>query len=487
MCVLPQLNRNRLLNQIESAASVHLSPSHRFELTPTELARLRGCERSTIYRRAQALFQKLSTLPQLRASLTTLSHENLALRSQLSALQSQISPLQKGYHIEVTKEKLALTTLELAARNSSVSDIQATLMTAFSLPKPPSDGTICNIIRQGAQLATQLLESAKYHFPLDAIEFDELFHAKSPILAALEPYSMSLLFLHQLGDCKTDTWQFCFDYLGTSLPPLMVHDCSKQGGALAKRVGKKSQLCVWHRIRELGRELRPALERVYKESLSELDEARWEQAEELELHFQSLSGLTHNLDPYRFCVRRYQSGCQELLDWCATFRRQLSDLGLSCPSLDGLSFRSKEYLAHLRQWERLAQEVVFSEQEEESDGFLLLDALAEVHLREKRLVEIVGEYGESEPYRGEERLFLKACEKLRRVQSLVSNAGPIGQKFGLLVNDQVRTSSRVEALNRRLRGFTDAKRHVTEQQLHLMQLHHNTTFFSADAKRAVRI
>ncbi|MEL6804681.1 MAG: hypothetical protein AAFO91_12965, partial [Bacteroidota bacterium] len=256
------------------------------------------------------------------------------------------------------------------------------------------------------------------------------------------------------------------------------------GLPLAKRVGKKSQLCVWHRIRELGRELRSALERVYKESLSELDEARWEQAEELELHFQSLSGLTHSLDPYRFCVRRYQSGCQELLDWCATFRRQLFDLGVSCPSLDGLSFRSKEYLAHLKQWERLAKEVVFSEQKEESDGFLLLDALAEVHLREKRLVEIFEEYGESELYRNEERVFLKACERLRRVQSLVTNAGLIGQKFRLLVNHQVRTSSRVEALNRRLRGFTDAKRHVTEQQLHLMQLHHNTTSFSADAKRA---
>jgi len=116
--------------------------------------------------------------------------------------------------------------------------------------------------------------------------------------------------------------------------------------------------------------------------------------------------------------------------------------------------------------------------------FLLVHALAEVHLREQSLVRVYEERGDSRAYRMEQSFYLDACERLREAQSKVQNAGAIEEKFRLLVGNQVRTSSRVEALNRRLRGFTDAKRQVTERQLLLMMLHHNTTPFTADAKRA---
>lgn len=484
MCVLPQVTEQCLLKQLESAASVYLSPLYRFELTPTELAQLRGVARSTIYRQAQWLRHQLHRLTLQHTHIVRLTAENQSLRTRLQQLEALHAPYSSGHWTKVDPEKLALTTLELAARHNSVSDIQAILQVAFDLPKPPSDGTITNIIKQGAALAEKILDSVQYHFPLDAIELDELFHAQSPILAALEPYSMSLLFLHQLGDCKASTWKFGFDLLDADLPPLLVHDCSQQGKALVTRLGKISQLCVWHRLREIGRELRPDLDKSYQRALEDLDEDRWSQLEQLDSSLGQLAQLTHSLDPYRFSVRRFELAKQELLDWCAQIRQQLKALGLACPSLRGLVKDVDKYLAHLKQWDRLAEQVEPIEGSGDFDGFLLVHALAEVHLREQSLVRVYEERGESRAYRMEQSFFLDACERLREAQSKVQNAGTIEEKFRLLVGNQVRTSSRVEALNRRLRGFTDAKRQVTERQLLLMQLHHNTTTFTADAKRA---
>ncbi len=484
MSAISQLTQTRLCNQLESAAAVFLSPHHRFDSSPTDLARLRRVDRSTIYRRATSLQTKLERLHQAEALISSLRAQNDALQEQVSALQQEILPYTTGFWVQVTPEKLALTTLEMAARHNSASDIQSILKTAFQLPKPPSDGTICNIIKQGSRLADQILNRVQYHFPLDAIEFDELFHAQSPILAALEPYSMSLVMLHQLGDCKTSTWKFGFDFLDVELPPLMVHDCSMQGNALVRLLGKTSQLCVWHRLREIGRELRPQLDNIYKQSLQDEDELRWQRAEELESCFGTLANLTHSLDPYRRTVRRFEPAQQELLDWCREFGYQLDRLGLKCPSLSGLELRVHQYLAHLRQWDRLSQEVELIREYDDFEGFDLIDALAAVHISEEMLADVYKKHGESRAYREEQSLFLECCERLRDAQSRVQNASAIEEKFKLLVGNQVRTSSRVEALNRRLRGFTDAKRQVTERQLLLMQLHHNTTHFSSDAKRA---
>jgi len=484
MCVLPQLTQTRLVKQIESAAAVFLSPSHRYELTPTQLAELRGVARSTIYRQAKWFQTQIQTLSEQRQLTLQLSMENHALKQRLHLLETQLEPLVSAHIVKVDPEKLALTVLELAARHHSISDIQAITKIVFELPKPPSDGTINNIIKIGSALADHILESVEYHFPLDAIEFDELFHANSPILAALEPYSMSLLFLHQLGDCKTATWKFGFDFLDANLPPLFVHDCSAQGNALVGQLGKTSQLCVWHRIREIGREIHPQLDTTYKQALELEDETLWARAETLEFSFKQLLELSHSLDFRRRSIRRFEQAVEELIGGCIEFAYQLDELGFTCPSLHGFEKRAKEYLNHLRQWDRLAENVEPIEGIDEFDGFELVEALGEVHIRETTLSNVFETHGDSFAYREEQSYFLDACERLREAQSKVKNVAAIEEKFKLLVGNQVRTSSRVEALNRRLRGFTDAKRHVTERQLRLMQLHHNTTRFSADAKRA---
>lgn len=484
MCEPSQFTQTRLINQIESAATILLSPHHRSLLTPTELAQNREVPRSTIYRQMDSLLRKLERLSHYQSRHAELIAENHALRARISQLEAQLSSELSGHLVRVDDEKLALTVLELAARHNSVSDIQAAVKIAFELPKPPSDGTINNIIEQGSRLAEQILDSVEYHFPLDAIEFDELFHANSPIIAALEPYSMSLVLLHQFGDCKASTWKFGFDLLECELPSLMVHDCSMQGNAVVRSLGKISQLCVWHRVREIWREIRVPFEALQKKALKLEDEALWDRTIRLEESYANLIALTHSIDFARLSVRRYEDAQRELEDSCDDFACQLDELGLFSPSLSGLKLRAHQYLAHLQQWDRLAAQVVFTDATENNDGFRLLDAMAAVHLGVERLTLAYEEHGDSDAYDAEQELFLNSCERLRVVQSQVQNVVAIEKKFRLLVDNQVRTSSRIEALNRRLRGFTDAKRQVTERQLRLMQLHHNTTRFTADAKRA---
>ena len=296
MCASPQVTRERTFLQLESAAAVYLSSSNGIDITPTELARTRGVDRSTIYRRATRLPELLSSVSPLRTQVRELSDKNSRLQARVQQLEQTLAPYQRGHWVEVTPERMALTTLEMTARNCSVSDVQATLKTAFALPKPPSDGTVAAIIAQGAHLAERVLDSVRYHYPLDAIEFDELFHANAPILAALEPYSMTLLMIEQLGNCRAHTWKFAFNYRDIEPPGLMVHDCSTQGNLLVKLFERDSQLCIFHRIRSIGRELDPQIERLYEDAIKTESERLWRQAESIEQSAKALCELTHLLD-----------------------------------------------------------------------------------------------------------------------------------------------------------------------------------------------
>ncbi len=482
MCVLPELTRQRTLDQLESAAAVYFSGSIEVGVTPTELAQLRGVDRSTIYRRAARLPQLLASLPVLQSRISELSAHNFFLQQRIQQLEAQLSPYLSGHWVQLTPERLAHTTLEMTARHSSISDVQATLQTAFDLDKPPSDGTLAAIVAQGARLAEHILDSVSYHFPLNAIEFDELYHAQSPILASLEPYSMALIFLEQLGNCRAHTWKFAFDYHDVPLPQLMVHDCSSQGNLLVKLLCKDSQLCIFHRIRNIGRELHPQLETLFEKALKTVDERLWQRGENIERQLKALSQKTHLLDFERWQVRRFEQAYKDLLEDCEGLREEVEGAGLSCKSLSGLELRP-EYLAHLKLWEKLAEQVEFREGTGQSDGFVLLDALAREKCARAGL-EQVSRFDNSALYWEQQKVYLEACEHLRKVQTMVKNNRAIQEQFELMCGDLVRTSSRIEALNRRLRGFTDAKRQVTERQLRLMQLHHNTTPFSADAKRA---
>ena len=372
----------------------------------------------------------------------------------------------------------------MTARKFSTSDVQAVLQAAFSLPKPPSDGTLSNIIDRGSQLAEHILDSATYHYPLGALEFDELFHANSPILAALEPQSMALLFLEQLGNCKASSWKFAFDYRAIAPPNLMVHDCSSQGNLLVRTFGRDSQLCIFHKIRQIKRELTDELEKLYKKALQEESEELWMRLEGVEAHLARFSQVTHLLDFNTRTVRRFEDAQEELLIWCQELRERLALLGLTCKAIGGLELRAQQFVAHIKRWEDLAEKVEYKESSGLQDGFLLLDALAECHLLGQWL-ENSGEQLQKEGlYWQAQESFLESCRALRELQTRVVNNGEIIEKFSAFTKDLVRTSSRIEALNRRLRGFTDAKRNVTERQLRLMHLHHNTTPFSKDAKRA---
>jgi hypothetical protein len=424
MCVLPELTRQRTLHQLESAASVYLSEALGVEFTPRELAQRRGVAPSTIYRRAARLPHLLSSIPSLQAQNSSLLAENHALKQRLEELETQLAPSQQGHWVQLTPERLALTTLEMTARHHSISDVQATLQTAFALDTPPSDGTLSAIIERGSRLAEHILDSVTYHYPLHAIEFDEMFHANSPILAALEPYSMSLVFLEQLGNCRAHTWKFAFDYRSVEPPEVMVHDCSPQGNLLLRIFGRENQLCIFHRIRNIGRELEPQIEKLYEKALSTVDERLWNKATCLEEQVKAISQRTHLLDFERARVRRFEEAYRELFAHCEELGKLLADVGLSCPSLSGLALRP-EYLTHLKLWDRLAAHVEFIEGSPVGDGFALLDALAAVKIGAAHLEMIGGRYPGSDSYWEMQDFYLAACERLREVQAVVRNNGPI--------------------------------------------------------------
>jgi hypothetical protein len=484
MCILPELTRQRFLLQLESAAAVLFSDDSGLQQTPSELARARGVNRSTIYRRTATLLHRVSELPRLQDRVSELSTQNYQLQQRVEQLESRLAPYQNGHWGQVTPQRFAMAALEMAARGHSTEDSQAVPQTAFALDKPPSDGTLFAIIDQGARLAEELIEQTSYHYPLDAIEFDELFHANLPLLAVVEPCSMSLVLLEQFDDYRAETWQFALEYRGIVPPERMIHDCSKQGNLLAKLSGRSSQLCVFHRLRNIKKELQPQLDRLFEKALEELDEPTWERAEWVEKELHRLAELTHPIDSEKRKLRRAEGTQQELREWCREFMKQAAILGLKCGSVENLEKRAEQYVNHLKLWEQLAQEVEYIEGWEDMDGYVLLDALVRVKAGADELkVQHQWEPGSERYWRAQEG-FLRDCARLSFLQSLVKNNGAIEKKMTLYLNDLTRTTSRVEALNRRLRGFTDAKRQVTDRQLRLMHLHHNTTRFTADAKRA---
>ena len=331
MCLLPQLSEQRILDQLQSAAAVLFPDIEEGELNPTQLARRLGVARSTIYRRASALGQQLSLLSLLKKQNITLASQNTALLERVEQLEAQLLPYQRGHWVQLTPERLALTTLEMTARKYSVSDVQAVLQTAFSLGRPPSVGTLSKSITRGSTLAEQVLDSVTYHYPLDALEFDELFHADSPLLAALEPQSMSLLLLEQLGNCQATTWKFAFEYRGIEFPELLIHDCSSQGNLLVRLLGVQNQLCLFHRIRQISRALTPQIETLYEKALKEESEALWSALEALESHLKKAGNVSHLFDFAQKRVMRFQEGKTQLLNWCQDLRFWLEQLGLDCP------------------------------------------------------------------------------------------------------------------------------------------------------------
>lgn len=488
MCAESQGIDIRWCEQLESAAVVYLPHHPGIEITPTALASLRGVARSTIYRRAQSLLPACSSTGGNLPPRELLA-ENTQLRQRVAELEASLSPYQQGTWVQVTDERLALTSLEMSARDNSVEDIKATLKVAFSLEKPPADGTIQAILARGAGLAEQVLDSVVYHYPLDTVQFDELYHAGQPLLVMIEPYSMGLMLLESLGNATAATWRFAVDYRAIEPPFLMAHDCSPQGNLLVKQLEKKSQLCLWHRQREITRELAPALDDIYHKALDTLNQSLWEAAVDLEQQLAEIVALTSPLDFCSRTIRRFESAVQEFraalktvvehLDWL----QKLWGKPLNVPSLRGWHVRSAQFLAHLKKWDLLAQEVEFRQGVVGVTGYDVLDALAAVTIGEKALT-MASQQGNGPGYWDEQRRFLQDCTRLRLLQAQCKNYGAIEQKFRLMVVYVTRTTSLVEALNRRLRGFTDAKRQVTERQLRLLQLHHNTTPFTKDAKRA---
>lgn len=488
MCVIPQLTDTWLKHQLQSAAALYLSPVMGFELTPTELALSRGVARSTVYRQGWALASQLLEFPALEEKCKQLEAENARLQQKLAELQMLSPSPKEGIPVFVTAERIALTVLEMTARKFSTEDIKATLRVAFSPLEPPSDGTINAIVKRASELAEKLQDIAPNLYPLLALELDELFHANSPILMMVEPYSMAIYLLEQLGDAKAHTWKFAMDYRGIEPPFLMVHDCSAQGNALVKRLVLHSQLCVFHRLREIRRELQGHLKKAYEKALDACDERLWELAEQLEKMLAGLVQSTSLLDHRRGQVRRCKPAREEFLSLhqetleCLDMLEQAAGQGnWNVPSLRDWDVREEKFFHHLKRWELLAEEVEF-EEGSSSHGFVLLDALAAVHVG-ARALEAASEKSEPE-YWKQQQDYLEACEILRKIQARCKNAGTIAKTFELWVEYEVRTTSHIEAVNRRLRGFTDAKRQVTDRQLRLMQLHHNTTPFTADAKRA---
>ncbi len=93
MCVLPELTCQRTLLQLESAAAVYFSDTIEVGQTPSELALLRGVDRSTIYRRAARLPQLLSTIPTLQSRVAELSTQNFLLQ--------QLFPLYIAFQVQV--------------------------------------------------------------------------------------------------------------------------------------------------------------------------------------------------------------------------------------------------------------------------------------------------------------------------------------------------------------------------------------------------
>lgn len=112
MCMLPQLTQARLNKQIESAAAVLLSPSHRYQYTPTELARMRGIDPSTVYRRTHALLRQMACPSSIIAENDRLTAENEQLQARIHLLEADRAPYQTGHCLKVTPERLALTVLE---------------------------------------------------------------------------------------------------------------------------------------------------------------------------------------------------------------------------------------------------------------------------------------------------------------------------------------------------------------------------------------
>lgn len=488
MCLI-QLTEKWIQKQLESAAAVYLGPKGGSVMTPLELAQTRRVARSTIYRQAGWLRQQIHLAQQFKTKMPPLEAENCALRECITQLETQLVPYKGGHWVQVTDERLALTTLELTARSDSVSDVQAALKVAFSLAKPPSEGTIAAIIERGAQLAEAILDRAPKPVPLDVLEFDELFHADHPLLVVLEPKSMAVYLLESLDSYTANTWKFAFDYREVPISTLLAHDCSSQGNLLARLFGVDSQLCLFHRLREIKRELATPLDALYKQALRTCDEPLWDAAVTLEKKLSVLAALTWPLDLFFRTCRRFEdtlaqflyelSEAVDLLDRLA----ELWGHPLKIPSLRGWHLRAPQFLNHLKLWDKLAEQVQFTTHTTSLDGYAMLDALAAVHLGINAL-ETAFLSGDETLYWQEQARFLADCTRLRQVQSCCENSAFIAQKLAEMMNCVTRTTSLVEALNRRLRAFTDAKRHVTERQLRLMHLHHNTTPFSRDAKRA---
>ncbi len=489
MCVIPQLIEKWRLDQLQSAAAIYLREAMGFSYTPTELSQSREVARSTIYRQAWELLLSLEQLPSLKRECQQLRQHNARLQRELQQLQSSSSQQKSGIPVWVTAERVAMTALEMASRGCSTEDIKATLRVAFSPLKPPSDGTLNAIIKRASWLAEQIQDQAPNIYPLMAVEFDELYHAREPVLMMIEPYSMAILLLEQLGNSKAHTWKFAMEYRGVEPPFLMAHDCSAQGNLLVRLFGLDSQLCVFHRLREIRRELRPFLDKTYKKALEECDELLWDLADWMEKSLALLTQCTSVLDFKRGQVRRLQPSLQEFYTLheetmeCLQMLQERADLGeWNIPSLKGWPVREEQFFNNLKRWERLAAEVVWKDGQE-GNGFAFLDALAAVYCG-GRALESAFEYGSEEEYWRQQSLYLQACENLRQLQAICINPGKLAKEFAQMVEYEVRTTSRIEAVNRRLRDFTDAKRHVTDRQLRLMQLHHNTTPFTADAKRA---
>jgi len=485
----PLFTENSFQNQLQSAAALFLRPALGFDYSPTELAKDRQVARSTIYRQGHTLIHNLQQYSTLQEQYEELKKENIRLQQQVSELQQTNSQEENGKAVFVTAERIALTVLEMAGRKFSTEEIKATLRVAFSPLTPPSDGTINTIIKIGSELAEQLQDVAPNIYPLLALELDELFHAQSPLLMMIEPYSMAIVLLEQLGNARAKTWEFAMEYRGIEAPFLMVHDCSAQGNSLVRILERHSQLCLFHRLREINREMSAYVERAYKKAYNECDERLWDLAVLLEKNIALLAQCTSLLDFKRGVVRRAQQAEQEFYAIhketleCLEMLEEAAGEGVwKVPSLRSWPVREEKFFNQLKRWDLLADEVVFT-QGEKGDGFVLLDALASVHIGAK-LLEIAHQEKDIQAYWLQQKEYMQSCKLLRELQAKCENSGFIAKKFELWVEYETRTTSRIEAVNRRLRAFTDAKRNITDRLLRLMQLHHNTTKFTADAKRA---
>jgi len=157
---------------------------------------------------------------------------------------------------------------ELAVSPVSTRDIHTILVQAYGHEYAPADNTIARHINALGHLAGTILDECGATDRFEQAAIDEIFFHQTPVLAAVEPRSMAIGFLHRAERRDAKTWQQQLQRLDNLLR--VASDLGSGILAALRRCGIQGQADVFHAWREWSIAGRP-LEKYVRKCLDEED------------------------------------------------------------------------------------------------------------------------------------------------------------------------------------------------------------------------